>query len=87
MSKTAVKIAVWEREKGWGAKIDDYMVCLTTEDALAFKKTFNAKNTSDSAPSWYMQCEGDPIPITITQKQHDVVSKEGRGWLSALNKI
>lgn len=30
---TAVKIAVMEYERGWGSKIDDWMVCLSVEDA------------------------------------------------------
>lgn len=80
----AAKIAVIESEKGWGRKIDDYMICLSVDDANAFKSEFNAKNVSDVAPDWYMQVDGDAIPIDLTKKQHDALKKNKRLWLSKL---
>lgn len=50
----AVKVAVWEYERGWGSKVDDYMVCLSVEDANA---------------DWYMVAEGEPTAIDLTPKQ------------------
>ena len=87
MKKIAVKIAVWEYEKGWGSKVDDYMVCKTIEDAKAFKKEFNGKNTEESTPDWYMQVEGDPIPFDITEEQFKVLEEKDRVWLGTLKQI
>jgi len=85
--KLAVRIPVIESEAGWGRKIDDYMVCLSVEDAKAFEKEFNAKNTASSAPDWYMQVEGDPTPIDLTDKQFKALKKDKRMWLSSLKEI
>ncbi len=87
MSNVAVKIAVIESERGWGRRIDDYMVCLSVEDANEFKKEFNSKNTKYPVPDWYMQVEGDPMPIDINSKQMKHLKKEKREWLSSLNNI
>lgn len=87
MSNTAVKIAVIESEAGWGRKIDDYMVCLTVEDAKAFETEFNSKNTETSTPDWYMQVEGSPEPVTLSDKQFEELKKENRVWWSSLRKI
>lgn len=84
MGNLAVKIAVIESERGWGRKIDDYMVCLTVEDAKEFKKEFNSKNTEDSAPDWYMAAEGEPLPIDLDDKQFKRLKKSKRLWLSVL---
>ena len=89
MTHTVVKIAVIESERDWGRKVDDWMVCLTAEDAKKFEKEFNSKNTELVAPDWYMQVEGDPKPIDLTDSQYEALnhSKNGRMWLSSLNKI
>jgi hypothetical protein len=87
MENLAVKIAVIESEKGWGRKIDDYMVCLSVDDANEFKKEFNSKNTEDSTPDWYMQVEGSPEPINLSDKQIDELKKEKRVWWSILKNI
>lgn len=87
MSKVAVKIAVWEFERGWGSKIDDWMVCQSVEDALKFKQEFNSKNTEDSAPDWYMICRDEPVAIDLTDKQYDELVKQNRTWLSYLKTI
>lgn len=87
MSKVAVKIAVWEYERGWGSKIDDWMVCQSVEDALNFKQEFNSKNTESSAPDWYMICKDEPVAIDLTDKQMELFKENNRVWLSALKKI
>ena len=87
MKNLAVRIAVVESEAGWGRKIDDWMVCLTVEDAMLYEKEFNSKNTADSVPDWYMQVEGDPEPIELTDKQFDKLVTDKRVWLSTLKKI
>ena len=85
--RTAVKIPVVESESGWGRKIDDYMVCLSVEDAKKFEKEFNSRNTTSSAPNWYMQVEGDPEPIDLDDDEMKVLLMEGRVWLSQLRRI
>ncbi len=87
MNNLAVKIAVWEFEKGWGSKIDDWKVCLTTEDANKFKEEFNAKNNLSQTPDWYMVIKGDPEPITLDNKQFNQLKSEKRMWLSVLSKV
>lgn len=40
----AIKIPVIESERGYGSKVDDYMICKSVEDANAFIEEFNSKN-------------------------------------------
>lgn len=86
MGNLAVKIAVIESEDGWGRKIDDWMVCLTVEDAKTFEKEFNGQNTKSSTPSWYMQVEGDPQPVDLNDVQMKKLKEKGRVWLSVLKQ-
>lgn len=87
MLNLAVKIAVIESETGWGRKIDDWMICLSIEDAKAFEREFNLENKLSSAPNWYMQVEGKPEPIELTDKQFSKLQEDKRVWLSVLNAI
>ena len=41
--RTAVKIAIVESEAGYGRRVDDWMVCLSSADALAYQQEFNSK--------------------------------------------
>jgi hypothetical protein len=86
MSILAVKITVIESELNWGSKIDDYMVCLSIEDALAFKEEFNSKNNLPT-PDWYMFADGEPAPIELTDKQYSKLKIEKRLWLSYLKQM
>lgn len=85
MSNIVFKIPVIESESGWGRKLDDWMVCLSTEDAIKFKEEFNSKNTSSSTPDWYMQVEGDPEPIELSDIQYSKLIEQKRIWLSLFN--
>lgn len=89
MSKVAVKVAVWESERGWGAKVDDHMVCIDVECANYFISYFNARNNEKSVPDWYMYAEEQSIPMDITDAQYEALdrSEEKRMWLSELKKI
>ena len=87
MENTAYTIAVIESEKGWGSKVDDYMVCLSPEDALAFKTEFNAENDKDTVPDWYMYAEANPKPIELVDKQFTELKSKKRMWLSELKAI
>lgn len=84
--KTAVKVPVWEHERGWGSKIDDYMVCLSVADAHKFAEEFNAKNTEEKVPDWYMRAEVATYPIDLEDKQYNKIKsqKNKRMWLSGL---
>lgn len=83
----ALAVPVVESERGWGRKIDDYMVCLTIKDAEKFTEEFNSDNKDGPAPDWYMQAEGEPIPIDINDKQYNVLKKRKRMWKSDLINI
>jgi hypothetical protein len=87
MKNSAFKIAVIESESGWGRKIDDYMVCLSTDDTKAFEKEFNSKNNLSSAPDWYMSVEGEPQPIDLTDNQFSKLNADKRVWLSVLKNF
>ena len=87
MSNIAFKIPVIESESGWGRKLDDWMVCLSTEDTIKFKEEFNSENTSTSTPDWYMQVEGDPEQIELSDIQFSKLKEENHIWLSQLNKL
>jgi hypothetical protein len=84
MNTIAVKMTVIESETGWGAKIDDHMVCLSVEDALNFKEEFNSENNSPTVPDWYMYAEGQPIPIDLNQEQYNLLVENKRMWWSSL---
>jgi hypothetical protein len=87
MSNLAFKIPVIESESGWGRKLDDWMVCLSIEDTIKFKEEFNSKNTSTTTPDWYMQVEGDPEQINLSEIQYSKLIEQKRIWLSLLNKL
>jgi len=84
-----VKVPVTESERGWGQKIDDYVVCLSNEDGLAFTKEFNSKNDKTEVPDWYMVVKDAPMPLDISEKQFEALnkSKTKRLWLSDLKLI
>lgn len=85
MSNLAVKISVIESESGWGRRVDDWMVCLSIEDAKAFQDEFNNENRATRVPDWYMSAEGEPVPIELTDKQFSILKANNRVWLSELN--
>lgn len=89
MTKLAVKVAVIESERGWGSKIDDWMICLTNEDAQNFQKEFNSANNKDVFPDWYMYCDGTVEPIDLTDSQYNEIIKSdnSRMWLSSAKRI
>ena len=87
MSNIAFKISVWESEKGHGDRHDDYMICLSAEDALDFKNEFNAKNNLPVTPVWYMQVRGEPSEIKLSDSQFKKLNESSipkRIWWSEL---
>jgi hypothetical protein len=63
------------------------MVCLSIEDAKKYGVEFNSRNTSETAPEWYMQVEGEPESIELTEKQMEYLKENNRVWLYNLNKM
>ena len=84
MTFIAYKIPVIESEAGWGRKIDDWMICSSYDNAMKFKSEFNSKNTEDTTPDWYMQVEGEPEVINLTESQFTRLQEVNRMWLSSL---
>ena len=83
---TIFKVPVVESEKGWGRNIDDYMLCLSIEDAMAFTKEFNSQNTAKNTPDWYMQVEDLPDTFEVSDYRLSAIKEQpnGRMWLSSL---
>ena len=78
-----IKVKVIESEKGWGQKVDDYMVCLTEEDA----NEFNALNGHEVVPDWYMYATNDYGVIKLGEPQLSYLKENKRVWLSKLNNL
>lgn len=81
----AFKVELIESERGWGSKVDDYMICLTEEDAKEFKKEFNAENNKSTVPDWYMYA-GSITEIELTDVQFKKLSEEKRIYLTMLKR-
>ena len=47
-----------EYERGWGSRLDAVETFDTYEEAKKYKDDFNAKNTEEVVPDWYMIAEG-----------------------------
>lgn len=51
------RVAVIERERGWGSKVDEYRRFETKEEANDFVTQYNAKNNLPVVPDWYMAAD------------------------------
>jgi hypothetical protein len=57
--KYRYRVDIWERERGWGAKIEEVKFFDTPEEAEEFVNKFNERNCqSGPVPDWYMNAEG-----------------------------
>jgi hypothetical protein len=54
---TAYRVDIIESERGWGSKIDETIYFDNEAEALQYCKDFNAKNTAEVAPDWYMRAD------------------------------
>lgn len=54
-------VAIIESERGWGQKVDEVKEFKTFRKAEKFVTKFNAKNTEEKVPDWYMYAQ-DPVP-------------------------
>lgn len=59
MSRVYVEII--ESERSWGQKIDEIKYFDSISEADKFIKEFNADNTEDHVPDWYMVAQGPYI--------------------------
>lgn len=48
------KVDYWEYERGWGSKVDSTKEFDTLELAVDAINKFNASNTEEETPDWYM---------------------------------
>lgn len=87
--RIVVKVPVIESEKNWGSKVDDYMLCLSKEDADNFRIKFNAKNDKPEPPSWYMYADSEYGMQEITDIQFEYLNKstDKRMCLSSLKSF
>lgn len=53
----AFRVDIIESERGWGTKIDEIKYFDTEDSARAFCKEYNASNTKETAPDWYMRAD------------------------------
>lgn len=51
------RVDIIESERGWGQKLDETKYFDNEPEARAFCKLYNATNTQQTAPDWYMQAE------------------------------
>jgi hypothetical protein len=58
------RVTLREYERGWGSKHWSDTDFLTLKEAEEFRDKENAKNTSPTAPDWYVQA-GDPYLVDI----------------------
>lgn len=49
-----IKVQLWEFERDWGSRLDETREFDSKEEAQTFLNEFNAKNTSEHVPDWYM---------------------------------
>jgi hypothetical protein len=90
MALAAYSVPIFESERGWGSKIDDYMICLTLSTAKAWATDFNSFNTEPTASDWYqVALDGDIQLIEVTEAQLKALEAEvnQRMWKSSLKEI
>ena len=55
--KEIYKVQINEYERGWGSKVDKILYFDNEKEAKDFVSKYNSRNTSITAPDWYMQAE------------------------------
>ena len=50
----AYRVDIIESERGWGQKVDEVKYFSNEVEAKEFVKAFNARNTQNFTPDWYM---------------------------------
>lgn len=60
----AWKVVVIESERGWGQSVVDVQYFDTEQEANEFVSSINSRNTSPTAPDWYMQAQ-TPIKTVV----------------------
>ena len=81
----AFKVEIIESEREWGSKVDDYMICLSQQDAELFKEEFNSFNISVTIPEWYMAASSIST-IELNDAQLQKLNEYKRIYWSQLKK-
>lgn len=50
----AYRVDIAEYERGWGSKLNASVYFDSEAEAREYVQTFNAKNTAEQVPDWYM---------------------------------
>lgn len=53
----AYRVDIVEYERGWGSKVDQIIYFNNETEAREKVRKFNAYNTSETTPDWYMVAE------------------------------
>lgn len=64
-----------ESERGWGQKVDETHYFRTEQEAKDYVKKFNARNTADVVPDWYMRADG-PRTEFIDEKLANMIFED-----------
>ncbi len=66
-----------ESEAGWGQKVDEVHYFRTKEEAVAYIKQFNSRNTETTTPSWYMRADG-PYTQHVDEKLVKLIVEDSK---------
>jgi hypothetical protein len=55
--QAAYRVDIIESERGWGSKIDETIYFDSEEEARKYCEDFNARNTENAVPDWYMRAD------------------------------
>lgn len=88
MKNRAFKVPVIESERGWGSKIDDYMVCISNDVAKNFIEIFNSSNNKEVTANWYMYADTNITEFSLSDLEIMILNNEddGKMWLKELNR-
>jgi len=68
--RAAYRVFYTEYERGWGSRPDghkDFEGPTALTEARQHTKEFNAKNTSETVPDWYMTAS-DPVLVDLDKE-------------------
>ena len=60
-----IRVRYTEYERGWGSRPDGFKDFDTLQEAIHHMDEFNAKNTAESVPDWYMVAEYPVVVNTV----------------------
>jgi hypothetical protein len=60
------RVDIYEMERGWGSRLEDKREFASREEADAFVREYNAKNTAKVVPDYYWYAE-QPREVFVPQ--------------------